>query len=563
MAVDPPTMNSGSDRIQTGQPGPQDIRVDRRAFLRRIGVLAAAATAGAVPPVPVLGRARVRGLSLQSVDDFFRTAPETPDRVEGLQEVAELTASEAAAMIRTGDLLPSRFLDALLERIDRWDRTYLAFNAVPAESARAAALVLDHSSSRGLLHGIPVAIKDNFHTRGVLTTANSRIFSDFVPESDATCVARIHGAGGLMLGKTQMGPLATTRALTPDGLITTVNAWAPGDPSVSPGGSSSGSATAVAARMAPVAIGTQTGGSITTPALAQGLTGLKPTLGRVPLTGVIPLTYTRDHPGPLARDARDAALILQVLAGPDPGDPRSLGLPPVPDYLAAVSPAGGAARPALRWPTRVGVPPGWETADDPALRRDRSEFLRALERLGAELVEIADPAGWAELSSPLMNAVRLPERSELYLEVLRQDVRLFGVTLSSWINGLLLSGDEYLKGQRARSALLRLALNEVLSRCDVVIQPGSLPFDMIGLPLVAFPIGMRERAGVALPHGVLLGGAPFGEERLLAVAAAWQRVSDWHLRRPPAGDSVEARTPARGTGGRGRLGVEEVAERSQ
>lgn len=558
MPVDSSAMSSGADRI----PAPQDVGVDRRAFLRRIGVLAAAATAGVVPPVPLLGQRSASRLSSESVDGFYRAALESRNLVTRRND-AELTASEAAAMIRRGDLLPSRFLDALLDRIDGWDRAFMAFNAVPAEAARASALELDRSAPRGLLHGIPVAVKDNFHTRGVRTTANSRIFANFVPASDATCVARIAGAGGLLLGKTQMGPLATTRALTPEGLITTVNAWAPGDPSVSPGGSSSGSATAVAARMAPVAIGTQTGGSITTPALAQGLTGLKPTFGRVPLTGIIPLTYTRDHPGPLARDARDAALMLQVLAGPDPEDPRTLGLPPVPDYLAAVSPAGGAARPALRWRTRVGVPADWETVDDPALRRDRTEFLGALERLGAELVEMSEPAGWAELSSPVMNAARLPERSELYLPALRQDVRLFGVTLSSWINGLLLSGDEYLRAQRARSALLELALDEVFSGCDVVIQPGSLPFDMIGLPLIAFPIGMRERPGGTLPHGVLLGGAPFGEERLLAVAAAWQRVSDWHMRRPPALDALEARAPRRGAGERGRLGVEDVAERSQ
>ena len=130
-----------------------------------------------------------------------------------------------------------------------------------------------------------------------------------------------------MLGKTQMGPLATTRATTPDGVVTTVNAWTPTNPNIDPGGSSTGTATAVAGRMATSGIGTQTGGSITAPSNAQNLTGLKPTMGRVSLHGIIPLSYTRDHPGPLARDAKDAAIMLTAMAGEDPDDPRTQGLP--------------------------------------------------------------------------------------------------------------------------------------------------------------------------------------------------------------------------------------------
>jgi Asp-tRNA(Asn)/Glu-tRNA(Gln) amidotransferase A subunit family amidase len=352
-----------------------------------------------------------------------------------------------------------------------------------------------------------------------------------------------------------MGPLATTRALTPDGEITTVSAWAPDDPSVSPGGSSSGSATAVAGRMITAATGTQTGGSITVPALAQGLTGLKPTMGRVSLRGVIPLTYTRDHPGPLARDARDAALLLQAMAGPDPADPRTLGLPPVPDYLVPVAPPEEPGRAFLRWPTRIGVLPGWADREGD-VGHGRRRLLRTMEDLGARLVEVALPPAWEELTSAAFNDVRLPERSEPFLEHLRKDVRLFGVALSPWINGLLMSGDEYLKGQRAKLALLRLVLEELFRECDVVVQDGHVPFDMIGLPLIAFPVGMVRDRGRELPTGVLLGGLPFGEERLLSVAAALQPAAsgaclgsggpDARLRGPKPG-------PA-GRGGGGRAG---------
>ena len=475
----------------------------------------------------------------------------------------ELPAWELGTRIRDRVLRPSEVVEAALDRIRAWDGGYLAFNTVTGAEALARAEELDREEPRGLLHGIPVGIKDNFHTAGVRTTANSWIFQDFVPEADATAVARLGEAGAVAVGKTQMGPLATTRALTPDGEITTVSAWAPDDPSVSPGGSSSGSATAVAGRMITAATGTQTGGSITVPALAQGLTGLKPTMGRVSLRGVIPLTYTRDHPGPLARDARDAALLLQAMAGPDPADPRTLGLPPVPDYLLPVSPPEEPGRPFLRWPTRLGVLPGWADRDG-EVGHARRRFLRTMEELGVRLVQVALPPAWEELTSPAFNDVRLPERSEPFLEHLRKDVRLFGVALSPWINGLLMSGDEYLKGQRAKLALLRLVLVDLFRECDVVVQDGHVPFDMIGLPLIAFPVGMVRNRGRELPTGVLLGGLPFGEERLLSVAAAWQWATDWHTRRPPEPAwRQEARVPGVGDGSRGRLGVEEVAERAQ
>jgi Asp-tRNA(Asn)/Glu-tRNA(Gln) amidotransferase A subunit family amidase len=561
--------------------GPQDRLVDRRAFLSRMGTLTAGAATGAawrpgdltaasepvgdLPPVPATASRQAR----PDIEGFWRAA-EDATRRSGVPatEPEALTAWEAGAHIRAGRLSASQLVDACLNRIEGLDGTLKAFNTVTSVAARGRAREIDASFAGGgppgLLAGIPLAIKDNVFTAGVRTTANAHMFRDFVPSEDATLVARLRAAGGIVVGKTQMGPLATTRALTPDGEITTLNAWAPDDPRVSPGGSSSGSATSVAARMVTSSMGTQTGGSITVPASSQGLTGLKPTMGRVSLKGVIPLTYTRDHPGPLARDARDAALLLQVMAGPDPEDPRTLGLPPVPDYLTAATPVGSDRASRVRWPTRLGMPPGWAEGSTPAAER-RRDFLSAMREGGVEIVEVAVPPRWSELASGTFNAGRLPERSEPFLPWLREDVRLFGVALSSWIQGLLLSGDEYLKAQRARLALLRLALDEVFDRCDVVIQGSHLAFDMIGLPLVTFPIGFRDGSeGTSypgpLPDGVILGGPPFGEERLLAVAALWQARTMHHRARP---SDPEARSAARSTGWRGRLDVEEVAERSE
>lgn len=507
---------------------PQDRLLDRRSFLERMAVLSAGGAS--LPAITGCGSGRDPGAGVQPAPAVGRVAP---------ADAADLTVAHAAALIRAGDISPLELVDACLGRIDRWDSLYQAFNVVLAEEARAAARAATDRAPRGPLHGIPLAIKDNFYTAGVRTTANSLIFEDFVPSWDATAVERLRAGGAIVMGKTQMGPLATTRATRPDGVVTTVNAWAPHDASVSPGGSSSGSATAVAARLATSSTGTQTGGSITVPSNAQGLTGLKPTIGRVSLRGIIPLTYTRDHPGPLARDAADAAIMLQQMAGEDAGDPRTLGLPPVPDYIGAATTVRRAGRPALRWPTRIGVLPEYADGDNAAAAA-RLGMLRAFEELGAELVDVRLPDDWQTLTGGAFNNVRLPERSEPFLDYLRQDVRLFGVSLSSWINGVLLDADVYLKGQRAKLLLLRRVLEDLFGSCDVVVQTTHLPFDMIGLPLIAFPIGIDRSGAHALPIGALLGGLPFGEDRLLSVVAAYQEVTDWHLQKPPEPDSVRS-----------------------
>ncbi len=529
--------------------------------IARPSALAAAPTAVSPHPLALPGAARLpRASGIQATDP------------------TELTVAEAASLIRARELSPVELVRACLERTQALDGTYLAFNAVLGERALEEARAREGGD--GPLNGVPFAVKDNFLTAGVPTTANSLIFRDFVPDYDATAWARLRAAGAILLGKTQMGPLATTAATTPAGERTTVNAWAPHDSDVSPGGSSSGSATAVAARLCPCGTGTQTGGSITNPSNAQGLTGLKPTMGRVSLHGIIPLTYTRDHVGPLARDARDAALALQVMAGPDPADPRSLGLPPTPDLLEAATPAEREGRPALRWPTRIGVLPGYldepaaldeeQPADPDDERTERREaarrrgveavqarrrMLETFESLGAELVEIELPEDWETLTSWHFNNVRLPERSEIFLEHLRDDVRLFGVSLSPWINGLLLPAAEYVRGQRARLLLLQRILDDLFARCDVVVQTAPFPFDMVGLPLIAFPVGFENAsAGVPRPIGALLGGLPYGEDRLLSLAAAFQAVTGYHRRRPPDPAELDPRKEDRGVGrsGRGR-----------
>ncbi len=535
---------------------PQDVHVDRRSFVARMAVLSAgAAVAGTVglPRVSFGGPAAVRTRTGPHPDAY------TSPRPEALADPTELTIAEAAYLLRAGRLRAETLVEAYLARITAFDDVYQAFNLVLTEEAAAAARRLRRGHYHGPLHGIPLAIKDNYYTAGVPTTANSYVFADFVPPFDATAVARLTAAGGIVLGKTQMGPLATTRATTPNGVVTTVNAWTPDDPSANPGGSSTGTGTAVAGRLATSGIGTQTGGSITAPSNAQNLTGLKPTMGRASLYGIVPLTYSRDHPGPLARDAKDAAIMLAAMAGSDPNDPRTQGLPPVPDLVAAATPAYRGKRLKLRWPTRVGVIPGFVSGTSPtaAARRAFLDTLAGVE--GVSVVDVTLPDEW-DLLTGRFNDVRLPERAEPFVPYLRQDLRLFGVSLTSWLQGALMGADEYVTGQRAKLVLLDRVLTDLFDQCDVVVQTSPVPFDIIGLPELALPIGF---AG-GQPVGTILGGRPYAEDRLLAVAAAYQSLTDWHWQRPPdpAGTPAGARSLAT-AGARPRLTAEEAAAQSQ
>jgi Asp-tRNA(Asn)/Glu-tRNA(Gln) amidotransferase A subunit family amidase len=556
-----------------------EVSVDRRAFLARSAALAVGSAGFSVVPVVTgtgTGTAAATGTSVATGpgsgprfgdDAYVRPRPEAED------DPTELTLAEAAWMLRNRRLSPLELLEAYLARIAAFEPTYQAFNAVLAEQARAAASDLagrrHRDRDRGPLHGIPLAIKDNYFTDGALTTASSYLFQDFVPTFDATAVAKLRAAGAVVVGKTQMGPLATTRATLPDGRITTVNAWTPTQPSVDPGGSSTGTATAVAGRLATSGTGTQTGGSITGPSNAQNLTGLKPTMGRVSLYGIIPLSYTRDHPGPLARDAKDAAIMLTAMAGEDPNDPRTQGLPPVPDLVAAATPLRRAGKVTLRRRTRIGVLPGYaDGTSETAVARQR--FLAAVAAIsGASLVDVPLPAEWDLLTGGAFNNVRLPERSEPFMGYLRQDLRGFGVSVTGWLQGALLGGNEFLTGQRAKLLLLERVLDGVFEQCDVVVQTGPVPFDILGLPEIGFPIGFTTDGR---PIGTILGGQPYAEDRLLMVVAAYQAVSDWHWRRPtdppaPADGTPSTRTTASAASAsaadRGRLTATDVVDQMQ
>jgi Asp-tRNA(Asn)/Glu-tRNA(Gln) amidotransferase A subunit family amidase len=521
--------------------------LNRRVFLARSASVSAAAALPLLPAAPALaGGSRPAKV------------PDVDVRAAALADPTEATVAEAVTLLRRGKLTAADLVEAHLDRIAEFDSVYQAFNAVTADSARAAARAADKHRS-GPIGGVPLIIKDNYYTSGVTTTANSTIYADFVPPYDATSVARLRAAGGIVVGKGQMGPLATTRATTPNGTVTTVNAWTPNDPATDPGGSSTGPACAVAGRMACSSIGTQTGGSIVLPSNQQNLTGLKPTMGRTSIYGVIPLSYTRDHSGPLARDALDAAIMLTLMAGPDGNDPRTLGLPAVPDLITAALPVRRGGKVVLRRATRIGVPPDYLTGVSAPVLALRQAFLTTIGKIpGVTLVNVAYPDDWSLLTGTFNN-IRLSERTEPFLPYLKKDPKLFGVSLLSWLQGLFLTGDEWITGQRAKNHLLREVLDTVMATCDVLLQTGPVPFDILGLPELALPIGFT--AGPKVPVGTIIGGAPYEEDRLLEVAAAYQAVTAWHTERPadpvlPTGITAKALTA------RPRLTPEEAAAQS-
>ncbi|MDZ7779037.1 MAG: amidase [Gemmatimonadota bacterium] len=526
------TRPAGSTGKDTNPEGPQplDEQVSRRWFLSRMAWVSSAAAAGTL-------FARRPGVASPRGPVVTDEAFEGSVRLQDVGELTELTLSEAMTLVRNGTLSPVDLVEAYVDRIDAYDEAfYQAYAARPdREEVLARAERIPSGGRDAPLRGIGIAPKDNYYTADLLTEGGSLVFEGFQPDYDATVISHFRSAGAVVLGKAQMGNLAGGRArrygtTTP----TTRNAWVPDDVRYSPGGSSSGTATAIAGRLALAGVGTQTGGSVIGPGNAQGLTCIKPTFGRISLHGIIPLSYTRDHVGPMARNAKDAAIVLQTLAQPDPLDPRTLGLPRPPNYALAASPFGGD-RPRVRWPTRVGVWPDYLSSDDERtneLRRDLVEYLDGTP--GVTVVpDVTLPDDFETLtSSPLGGSHGDP--TAFFIQHLRRDVRLFADRLPRFLNGMLQSADTYVKVQQARQLLLDRLISQLFNQCDVVLTASTGAFDGTGLPLMCFPIGFDtdDETGRRVPRGAVLAGAPFAEERLLAVVAAYQAATDFHAQRP-------------------------------
>ena len=374
-----------------------------------------------------------------------------------MQQPYKMTLAQAAQEIRLGNLSPVDLARDLLERISALDPALQAWVTVDPEAVLDAAQDrerdLQNGTTLGPIHGAPIGLKDIFYTEGMKTTACSRIYADFVPSYDATSVAKIKAAGGIVLGKA-----VTTEFATSDPSPTR-NPW---NPAHTPGGSSSGSAVAVATGMCGAALGSQTGGSTCRPAAYNGIVGLKPTYGRISRYGVIPVSWSLDTVGILTRDVTDAAVMLQVLSGHDPNDPGSAPVP-VPDFPSEVN--------AYHGPPRIGLLGGFfkEHATEEVWNHTL-EIAQRLAQAGATVVELDLPASFSTAHSCqriVMNVECAAFHQETFLE--RADE--YGPRIRTGIEmGMLIPGADYLQAQRLRR-VFRQDMVECLAGVNVALTP--------------------------------------------------------------------------------------------
>ncbi|MGH8252133.1 MAG: Asp-tRNA(Asn)/Glu-tRNA(Gln) amidotransferase subunit GatA [Steroidobacteraceae bacterium] len=477
------------------------------------------------------------------------------------------TASAIGRELRAGRVSSVEVTRHFLERIDRANRALNAFITVTPERAMDAARRADVQIARGeggLLTGVPLAHKDIFCTDGVLTTCGSRMLSNFVAPYDATVVQRLAAAGMVMLGKTNMDEFAMGSSNETSFYGPVRNPW---DGTRVPGGSSGGSAAAVAARLVPVATGTDTGGSIRQPAALSGLTGFKPTYGRVSRYGMVAFASSLDQAGVLAQSAEDAAQVLAAMAGHDARDSTCIDAP-VPDYASGL----GRSMKGLR----IGIireffGEGLDSGVAAAVRT----ALDGFQALGATLAEVSLPnlplsvptyyvVAPAECSSNLsrFDGVRFGHRCADPRDLTDLYRRTRGEGFGAEVKRRIMTGTYvlsagyydayYLKAQKVRN-LINADFRRAFEAVDVLMGPttptAAFPIgaktndpitmylndiytigaNLAGLPAVSVPCGMVD----GLPVGLQVIGPHFSEDRLLAAAHAWQAGTDWHRRLPP------------------------------
>ena len=437
-----------------------------------------------------------------------------------MPELHELSLAEAAAQIREGTLSPVALAEALLARIDALDGDLQAWVTIDRDAVLSAAREREAEVQRGdplgLIHGVPVGLKDIFYTEGMLTACGSKVNADFVPEFDATSVANIKAAGGIILGKT-----VTTEFASGDPSPTR-NPW---NLEHTPGGSSSGSCAAVAARMVPAALGSQTAGSTCRPAGYNGIVGVKPTYGRISRYGVAPLSWSLDHVGILTRTVADAALMLTVLSSADDDDPSSLR-EPVPDFMAQMAEHDR--------PPHIGlVRQYYQDYATPEMWAHTEAVANQLAEAGAEVEEILLPDSFA-LAHSLRSIVSSVECAAIHEVNHRVRASDYGPRIrASMEMGMIMPTSAYLKAQRLRRQF-RADFSEMADKVDVVMTPAmpepaprglsttgdaafQVPWSASGLPTVVVSTGLSE---LGMPMAVQFGG-PWAQEGRVLGAAQW------------------------------------------
>jgi len=458
------------------------------------------------------------------------------------EDLSRLSLAEASARIRARTLTPTQLTEACLARIQTYNPKLNAFITVLREQALAQAREMEAEQLAGRfrspLHGIPIALKDNIDTAGIRTTAASAVFDERVPEHDAEVTRHLKEAGAVFVGKTNLHEFAMggTSATSYYGPVR--NPWALDR---NPGGSSGGSAAAVAADLCFGALGTDTGGSIRTPSSFCGVVGLKPTYGLVSIRGIIPLTLSLDHCGPIVRTTEDAALMLNVLAGYDKLDIASVEHPKE-DYLAAMKqPISGL---------RLGIPraPFFDLLD--------ADVEKAVEDAIGLLAKMTK--GVKDVTLPSTRDINLNGESFAYHEEFyaRGPGRYQIPTRRALQNGGNLKAAEYIRA-RWKLELLRRTIDDAFTDFDLVVLPtrrrtprkidaaikreesdkirnpeleNTGQFDVYGIPAITVPCGFTSGG---LPVGLMIAGPRFSEGKVLALAAAYEHATEWHKRRPP------------------------------
>jgi aspartyl-tRNA(Asn)/glutamyl-tRNA(Gln) amidotransferase subunit A len=458
------------------------------------------------------------------------------------ENLSRLSLAEASARIRARTVTPTQLTEACLARIHIYNPKLNAFITVLREQALAQARQLEAEQQAGRfrspLHGIPIALKDNIDTAAIRTTAASAVYDDRVPEHDAEVTRRLKDAGAVIIGKTNLHEFAMggTSATSYYGPVR--NPWALDR---NPGGSSGGSAAAVAADLCFGALGTDTGGSIRTPSSFCGVVGLKPTYGLVSIRGIIPLTLSLDHCGPIVRTTEDAAVMLNVLAGYNKLDIASVEHAKE-DYVAAMKqPIAGL---------RLGIPraPFFDLLD--------TDVDKAVEDAIGLLAKMTK--GAKDVSLPSIGGINLNGESFAYHE----DLYAHGAgryqipTRRALQNGGNLKAAEYIRA-RWKLELLRRTIDDAFTDFDLVVLPtrrrtprkidaaikreesdkirnpeleNTGQFDVYGIPAITVPCGFTSGG---LPVGLMIAGPRFSEGRVLALAAAYERATEWHKRYPP------------------------------
>ncbi len=472
------------------------------------------------------------------------------------ENTAFSSIAQLSGEIRRKRISPVQLVRTLLARIETFDPQLHAYvtltGELAVEQARQAEAEIRRGRWRGALHGIPLALKDNIATKGIRTTAGARFLSEWIPKQDAAVVERLRRCGAVLLGKTNLHEFAYG--------VTTQNPWYgatrnPWNPEHIPGGSTGGAAAAIAAGLAFGAIGSDTGGSIRIPAALCGIVGLKPTFGRVSCFGVVPLSPTLDHAGPLARTVEDAAILLGAIAGWDRRDPASVRRP-VPDFRAALRRQRRGRKP-LRG-VRLGLPRDYflERVSTEVLTRIE-EAIRTLEDSGAEIIEVGFPhlrdSGDAGTVIALAEAARyhqqagyFPARAGEYSDEVRKRLELGSEVRAVDYLAALANREEV----RREFASVFERVNAVIAPAVPVVAPrveekmlsiegaeesvrGALlrfnrPSNLTGCPALSIPCGF---AG-GLPVGLQLIGRWWDEADLLYVAHCYEQATEFHLQRP-------------------------------